>query len=253
MIIGAILDQKGGSLLRVCLDPGHGGSDRVNRGPTGYVEADGVLDIALRVRPLLLAAGIEVVMTRERDVSMTLPARMAFAAAQDADMFVSIHTDAYSDPRAHGCTVFCSVRDNQSRSLAEAIEQALREAGRPSRGVRTRVLSNGRDYYHVIRETQLPSVLVECAFHTNPAEEALLKTPGFRQLIASAIARGIQVLVGPQVPDAIPILLDGKLLPVTGRLFGDVTYAPVRALSEALGLTVVWDAKQRLVRLVPPH
>ncbi|HBK86691.1 MAG TPA: hypothetical protein DDZ53_11740, partial [Firmicutes bacterium] len=47
----------------------------------------------------------------------------------------------------------------------------------------------------------------------------------------------------------IPILLDEKPLPVNGRLFNDVTYAPVRALAEALGLTVVWDAKLRLVRL----
>jgi N-acetylmuramoyl-L-alanine amidase len=209
------------------------------------------LDIALRVRALLQAAGLEVVMTRDKDVTLSLPARMAFAAAEDADMFVSIHTDAYSDPRAHGCTVFCSVRDNQGRNLGESIEQALRDEGRPSRGVKTRVLANGHDYYHVIRETQLPSVLVECAFHTNPAEEALLKTPDFRQLLASAIARGIQTFAGPQMPEGIPILLDGKLLPVTGRLFGDVTYAPVRALAEALGLTVNWDSKQRLVRLVP--
>lgn len=135
MGIATILNKKGGSFLRICLDPGHGGTDRANRGPTGYVEADGVLDIALRTRVLLQAAGLEVVMTRDKDITVSLPARMAFAAAKNADMFVSIHTDAYSDPRAHGCTVFCSVRDNQSRSLGEAIEQALRDAGRPSRGV----------------------------------------------------------------------------------------------------------------------
>lgn len=238
--------------MRVCLDPGHGGSDRANRGPTGYVEADGVLDIALRVRALLQAAGLEVVMTRDKDTYVSLAARMAFAFAQKADLFVSIHTDAWSDPRANGCTVFCSVRADQSRSLADAIEQALRQIGRPSRGVKTRVLDNGRDYYHVIREAKVPSVLVECAFHTNPAEEALLKTPEFRQLLATALASGIKTFAGPQMPDTIPILLDEKLLPVTGRIFEDVTYAPVRALAEALGLTVVWDSKQRLVHLVRP-
>lgn len=237
--------------MRVCLDPGHGGNDRANRGPTGYVEADGVLDIALRTRTLLRSAGLPVVMTRDRDAAVSLAARTAYAAAQDADILVSIHTDAYSDPRANGCTVFCSVRDDQSRNLAVAIEQALRNVGRPSRGVRTRVLADGRDYYHVIREARMPAVLVECAFHSNPTEEALLKTPEFRQLIATAIADGIKAFVGPQVPDVIPILLDGELLPVTGRLIGDVTYAPVRALAEALGLTVIWDGQQRLVRLEP--
>ena len=241
--------------MRVCLDPGHGGSDRANRGPTGYVEADGVLDIALRTRTLLLAAGFEVVMTRDKDVYLSLPARMAIAANQKADLFVSIHTDAFSRPQPHGCTVFCSAYDARSRTLAEAIEQALRQAGRPSRGVKTRLLANGRDYYHVIREAKVPSLLVECAFHTNPAEEALLKTPEFRQLLATAIAKGIQAFAGPQVvADAmIPILLDEKPLPVNGRLFNDVTYAPVRALAEALGLTVVWDAKLRLVRLIRPE
>lgn len=237
--------------MRVCLDPGHGGNDRANRGPTGYVEADGVLDIALRTRTLLQSAGLPVVMTRDRDAAVSLAARTAYAAAQDADILVSIHTDAYSDPRANGCTVFCSVRDDQSRNLAVAIEQALRNVGRPSRGVRTRVLADGRDYYHVIREARMPAVLVECAFHSNPTEEALLKTPEFRQLIATAIADGIKAFVGPQVPDVIPILLDGELLPVTGRLIGDVTYAPVRALAEALGLTVIWDGQQCLVRLEP--
>ncbi len=237
--------------MRVCLDPGHGGNDRANRGPTGYVEADGVLDIALRTRTLLQSAGLPVVMTRDRDTAVSLAARTAYAAAQDADILVSIHTDAYSDSRANGCTVFCSVRDDQSRNLAVAIEQALRNVGRPSRGVRTRVLADGRDYYHVIREARMPAVLVECAFHSNPTEEALLKTPEFRQLIATAIADGIKAFVGPQVPDVIPILLDGELLPVTGRLIGDVTYAPVRALAEALGLTVIWDGQQRLVRLEP--
>ncbi|NLW16199.1 MAG: N-acetylmuramoyl-L-alanine amidase [Firmicutes bacterium] len=236
--------------MLICLDPGHGGNDRANRGPTGYVEADGVLDIALRTRTLLQAAGLQVVMTRDRDVTVSLATRTAFAAAQGADIFVSIHTDAYSDPRAHGCTVFCSVRDDQSRKLAVAIEQALRNVGRPSRGVRTRALADGRDYYHVIREAKMPSVLVECAFHTNPTEEALLKTPEFRQLLATAIADGIKDYVGPQIPDLVPILLNGKLLPVTGRLIGDVTYAPVRALAEALGLNVLWDSKKRQVRLV---
>ncbi len=236
--------------MRICLDPGHGGNDRSNRGPTGYVEADGVLDIALRTRTLLQSSGLQVVMTRDHDTTVSLPARMAYAVAQDADIFISIHTDAYSDPRAHGCTVFCSVRDDQSRNLAVAIEQALRNVGRPSRGVRTRVLADGRDYYYVIREARMPSVLVECGFHTNPTEEALLKTPEFRQLIAIALADGIKAFAGPQIPDVIPVLLDGELQPVTGRLIGDITYAPVRALAEALGLMVVWDEKQRLVRLI---
>ena len=125
----------------------------------------------------------------------------------------------------------------------------MRQAGRPSRGVRTRQLADGRDYYHVIREAKMPSVLVECAFHTNPTEEALLKTPAFRQLLAEAIANGIRAYIGPQISDLVPISLDGELLPVPGRLINSVTFAPVRALAEALGLIVIWDDKKRQVEL----
>jgi N-acetylmuramoyl-L-alanine amidase len=58
--------------MKVCLDPGHGGKDRGNRGPTGYVEADGTLDIALRVRSILKKKGIDPIMTRDKDITVSL-------------------------------------------------------------------------------------------------------------------------------------------------------------------------------------
>lgn len=244
--------------MLICLDPGHGGNDRANRGPTGYVEADGVLDIALRARPLLRAAGLGVMLTRERDLTLSLATRTKLVLTQKADIFVSIHTDAFSDPSAMGCTVFYGARDPLSKKLAAAIEKELRLMGRPSRGIKTRLLANGRDYYHVIRETDMPAVLVECAFHTNPAEEALLKTDSFRQLLATAIAGGIKTYheesmprqFDPAEPEAIPVFLDGKLFPIKGRLWDNTTFMPVRALAEALGFFVYWDEKQRQVRLI---
>lgn len=234
--------------MLICLDPGHGGRDRANRGPTGYVEADGVLDIALRTRSLLQAQGLQVIMTRERDETVALAARTALANSRGADLLVSIHTDAASSPAARGCTVFCSANRQASRQLAVAIEAPLRAAGRPSRGVRTRTLSDGRDYYHVIREAKMPAVIVECAFHTNPEEEALLQQPQFRQLLATAIAAGITDYAGVS-HNIVAIELENRILDVPGRLLDGVTYAPVRALAEALGLRVYWDAERRLVRL----
>jgi N-acetylmuramoyl-L-alanine amidase len=234
--------------VRICLDPGHGGADRANRGPTGYVEADGVLDIARRLRTVLLARGIEVVMTRDADTTVSLSRRVAIAREQQADYLISIHTDAFSSPAAHGYTVFCSAHSQRSRELAEQIELAMRATQRHSRGVRTRTLPDGRDYYHMIREASMPSVLVECGFHTNPEEEALLKTPEFRQLLAESVGNGV-FAVADVTPDTVPIYLDNTLLPLPGRLWEGRTYAPVRSLSEALGLSVEWDAEQREVHL----
>ncbi len=62
-------------LYRIFIDPGHGGSDRANRGPTGYVEADGALDIALRLRSKLQALGFIVGMSRDKDVTVSLTQR----------------------------------------------------------------------------------------------------------------------------------------------------------------------------------
>lgn len=235
-------------MLRVCLDPGHGGRDRANRGPTGYVEADGVLDISLRARERLRELGFTVIMTREEDKTVSLAERAQLAKAQSADVFVSVHTDAASNPSAKGFTVFVSAHDPQSQALGNFVEQSFREIGRPSRGVRTRLLADGRDYYYVVREPVMPSILVECAFHTNPEEEALLKTPEFRQLLAEAISQGIYRYALATL-QAVPVYLDGSRLPAVGRLIDSRTYLPVRVLAEALGLNVHWDATKREVRL----
>lgn len=235
--------------MRVCIDPGHGGIDRANRGPSGYVEADGVLDIALRIRAVLVSLGVQVAMTREHDIYVSLADRMRLAASSEADYFISVHTDASTSADAHGFTIYSPVNSASARALAESIDQRLRAAGRQSRGVRTRQLPDGRDYYYVIREATMPSVLVECAFHTNPVEEALLKKPEFRQTLAQAIATGFWQFITSINPELVAIFLDGKRMEFAGQLVDGVALVPIRALAEALGLRVEWDGEARAVRL----
>jgi len=179
----------------VCIDPGHGGEDRANRGTTGYVEADGVLDIALKVRNILKDYPVGVVMTRTKDETVSLAERVAIANNANADIFVSIHTNASDTPAAEGIETYYSIFseiNEGGHKLAVCIQEELcRAANRKTRGIRSRKGKDGRDYYYVIKHTKMPAVIVESGFHTNPTEEHLLKTDGFRLLCAQGIGRGI--------------------------------------------------------------
>lgn len=201
--------------MRVCLDPGHGGKDRANRGPTGYVEADGVLDIALKVRVLLKPYPIEVVLIRDRDITLEPKKRVAVVNKTNADIVVSIHTDA-GPPEAHGTTTFHSIFSPPGKlgnKLATLIqENVVKEAGTYNRGVRTRKGRSGRDYYYIIRETKMTAVIVECAFHTNPREEQLLKTDEFRWKCARGIAKGIVAYFGLERQEAEEVKEESKQL-----------------------------------------
>lgn len=179
----------------ICLDPGHGGKDRYNRGYSGeYIEADGVLDIAKRLEKLLLDAGSKVIMTRTEDITLSLKERCQIAERNKADIFLSIHSDAFHDTTVGGSTIIYSLKPlAKSRKLAKIIsKEYTRFSGIPSRGLRFRWNSRGTDdYYGVLRGTSMPAIILECAFHTNPIEEKKLLDPDFRALAAHSIKLGI--------------------------------------------------------------
>jgi N-acetylmuramoyl-L-alanine amidase/uncharacterized protein YraI len=189
---------------RIFLDPGHGGSDRANRGPTGYVEADGVLDIARRLRSELQALGFEVSMSRDKDATVNLSQRGKMAGQFKADLFLSIHSNAGSAV-ATGTEVYYSVNLPQTKAIAAKMSKAVANIlGIPDRGAKVRESQNypGEDYYTVIdtaQDTGVPRVfLIEVAFHSNPKEEALLKQPAVREKIARALADVIADTFGVQ-------------------------------------------------------
>lgn len=231
----------------VCIDPGHGGDDRANRGPTGYVEADGVLDIALKLKAFLEKySEIKVVMTRTKDETVSLERRVAIANEAGADIFVSIHTNASDSSAAEGIETYHSIFSEIGKGghkLATCIQEEICQAtNRKSRGVKTRKGSDGRDYYYVIKKTKMPAVITECGFHTNPTEEHLLKGDSFRLLCAQGIGRGIlrcldipeeTVPVEPEEPDPEPdqdviadikrhVLIALTELKIVENLFGEV-------------------------------
>jgi N-acetylmuramoyl-L-alanine amidase len=168
----------------VAIDAGHGGKDMGATGPSGLLEKDLVLDIALRARELLVRAGIRVIMTRETDAFVELPDRPRLAKQQGATVYVSIHANASTRAAASGSETY--YLSPQSLMLAQMVQDELaRISGLPNRGVKT---AN----FLVLRESDVPAVLVEVAYVSNLDDENRLRTVVFRQRLAEAVVRGVQ-------------------------------------------------------------
>jgi N-acetylmuramoyl-L-alanine amidase len=176
--------QDSGSVITVVIDAGHGGHDRGGIPGQQVAEKDMTLDVAQRLRRVLAASGYRVVMTRDSDVSVSLAGRVAIANSYPNALFVCIHFNSAKRMGAGGIETYFYSRD--SLPLASAIHYFV-AGGAPSsnRGVRRRG-------YYVLRKTNIPAVLVECGFLTNPTEAAYAQTVSYRQKLAEEIAAGVR-------------------------------------------------------------
>jgi N-acetylmuramoyl-L-alanine amidase len=167
----------------VVIDAGHGGFDRGGIPGQRVPEKDIALDVALRLKTKLRLAGYRVVMTRDSDVFVPLPSRVAIANFYSNGIFICIHFNSASRVGANGIETYYYRKD--SATLASNIHKNV-IAGAPSenRGIRRRG-------YYVLRRTAIPGVLVECGFLTNPTEARLAQTIAYRDKLAEEIARGI--------------------------------------------------------------
>src|SRR6266576_5380106 len=168
----------------VVIDAGHGGFDRGGIPGQRVAEKTMTLDVAQRLEEVLTAYGYRVVMTRDSDVFVPLGTRVAIANSYRNAIFVCVHFNATNRMGASGIETYFYSRD--SLPLASAIHHFV-VGGAPSanRGVRRRG-------YYVLRKTNLPAVLVECGFLTNPTEAAYAQTASYRQKLAEAIAAGVR-------------------------------------------------------------
>ena len=176
--------------MKIMVDPGHGGDD--NGAAYGdkfdYLEEDDLnLAIAFLLRYRLMLEGHEVHMTRETDEAVSLGRRCALANSWLADLFVSIHADAWHSQTTSGISTHiyphCTPR---TITLGRVILEDLTEVfpDHVSRGLK-------KSDFQVLRGTGMPAVLIECEFVSNPDQRRFLKEP-FNQLsIACAIAQGI--------------------------------------------------------------
>jgi N-acetylmuramoyl-L-alanine amidase len=180
-------------MVKIAIDPGHGGKDPGAVGPSGLREKDVALTVAKKVAEYLQSASIPVKMTRTSDVYVELKDRAKIANSFGADYFVSLHCNAFTSPTACGTETYCYKRGGKGEILAKAIQDELIAAiGLTDRGVK-------EGNFYVLRETNMPAALTELAFISNPNEEKLLASAEFQNKCALAIAKGIGKVINVQI------------------------------------------------------
>ncbi len=167
---------------RIVLDAGHGGKDKgANR--NGVNEKDLNLSLALLVRQALVEKGFEVIMTRSTDEFLPLPTITAITNRNRPDLFISIHHNASTNPAVRGIETYWYTP--QSRPLAEKIQRrSINAVGARDGGVKQAM-------FYVIHHTNVPAVLCEVGYVSNPAELEELQTMERKQKTARAIADGV--------------------------------------------------------------
>ncbi|MCR5175985.1 MAG: N-acetylmuramoyl-L-alanine amidase [Anaerovibrio sp.] len=181
----------------IAIDPGHGGCDVGAIGPTGVTEKSITLRISKEVQRLLQAEGAEVVMTRSRDVEVSakreaatdveeLQARCDIANNSNADIFVSIHMDSFTNSTPSGTTGYYYGKGTKaSRRLAQDVSDNV-----------TAMLSTGHRgvkscNFYVVKHTTMPAILLEVAFISNEREERLMNSEAGIKKAAEGIVKGI--------------------------------------------------------------
>ncbi|HMM20647.1 MAG TPA: N-acetylmuramoyl-L-alanine amidase [Selenomonadales bacterium] len=177
---------------RICIDPGHGGSDPGACG-NGLRECDVALVVSNKVRGYLEAVGYEVVMTRETDVDVAYRGASATAELQarcdisdrfGADVFISIHCNAAGNPAALGAETYCYAASTNGRRLARCIQAQLAGLSMVDRGVKDNPL-------YVTGHAAAVAALAELGFISNPDDAVKLGDPRWRDEFARALARGV--------------------------------------------------------------
>lgn len=187
---------KGGLVMKICIDAGHGGSDTGAVGPNYLREKDVNLNVALFLGDILKLNGIEVVYTRTTDTRLgnnsneSLSRRVKIANESGADYFISIHCNAADNRSANGTEVYIYDEKSKAKDMAEKILNLIATTmGFRNRGVKT---AN----FYVLKYTKMPACLVEMAFISNPNEEKILADEKNQRKIALCIAKGIGEAVG---------------------------------------------------------
>lgn len=172
------------SFNTVVIDAGHGGFDRGGILQNIIPEKGVALDVAQRVSRRLQNAGLRTVMTRNSDIFVSLPRRVAIANAQSRAIFVSIHFNSALRAGACGIETFYN-RSSSAKQLAAMIQRNCMKTTRgDNRGTKP---AN----FYVLRKNKLPAVLVECGFLTNRQDASMAARREYRESLAAQIANAI--------------------------------------------------------------
>ena len=228
----SLIRALGLKIGKIVIDPGHGGHDTGTIAPNGLEEKNLVLDVAKRLGKLLeTRLGADVIYTRQDDTFIPLETRTAIANQEQADLFISIHANSSDDPAARGVETYylnftssaealeVAARENavseksihelqdlvkkialkekigESREFAGDVQQSLhRGLALKSPGIRDRGIKKAP--FIVLIGANMPSILAEISFISNPGDARRLETPEYRQRIAESLSRGVTKYIG---------------------------------------------------------
>jgi N-acetylmuramoyl-L-alanine amidase len=238
---------------RIVIDPGHGGHDTGTIGPTGLMEKDLCLDVAVRLGKIIQQRlpGAEVVYTRSDDTFIPLEERTRIANESKADLFISIHANSSHDHAARGIETYylnlkgspdameVAARENataqesihdledivkkiarsekidESREFAADIQESLaRRIQKLNKTVKDRGVRKAP--FVVLVGADMPSILTEISFLSNPADERLLKNPEHRQRVAEGLYQGMANYL--QSLNSMTLHVPGKAAPVSASV-----------------------------------
>jgi N-acetylmuramoyl-L-alanine amidase len=214
----------------IVIDPGHGGIDNGASAPNGVHEKDIVLAFALDLQQALIATGrYDVALTREDDTYLTLNERVALARQNKADLFISVHADTFQDSTIRGASIYTRdenatdildkvLADNENKSdivagfaapdaapavvdiLVDLMRRQMRKQSYMAAGAITRALQPSVDLrrfpvrqadFFVLQAPDVPSILIELGFLSNPQDVANLQKNAWRDRVVEALTRGI--------------------------------------------------------------
>lgn len=184
------------------IDAGHGGEDGGTVSADGLVEKDVNLKIALKLKKLLTFSGFDVVMTREEDISIhdqgaedvkkrkvsDLKNRLEICNGDSSNIFVSIHQNQFTNSKYSGAQVFYSPNNSKSQLMATDIKDAFQGLLQPEN---EREIKKADNNIYLLWNAQVPAVVVECGFLSNPDEAYLLSTEEYRDKVAFTIYCGL--------------------------------------------------------------
>lgn len=181
----------------IVLDSGHGGDDPGKIGVNQAKEKDVNLKIAKKIKKRLEKKGWRVVMTREKDIMLGDPeagnrkihdmkARVELINKTIPQAAVSIHQNSYQDEQIHGAQVFYYSHSEEGKRMAEVMQKALLKVDADN----TRQ-AKANDTYYLLKRTEVPTIIIECGFLSNPEEAAKLIDSEYQKNMADAIVEGI--------------------------------------------------------------
>ena len=185
----------------VIIDPGHGGMDG-GATDNNIIEKDINLAVSLNLRDLLSIQGFRVIMTREDDRSLHDDGLNEIARQKRSDMyhrlsviesnpnavFISIHQNKFEQHSSKGAQIFYSPNHPDSQKLAKSIQDSFRTLLQPNNH---REIKEAQNNLFLLYESQIPAVMVECGFISNPEEAAKLQTEDYQKQVAFAVYQGL--------------------------------------------------------------